>query len=217
MTLHLAPCSVAAARYACENWHYSRSLPMSKNRFIGVWERDSFIGVVIFSHGANHKMGSPFGLAIGEVVELTRVALTSHQAPVTRILRVAILLLKKANPGIDIIISYADPAQGHTGTIYKAGNWQPLGQSSPSYAYRVNGKLLHKRAFTGKNYGSPKASLPASAVKVPTPGKYRFAYPLTSRGRMLLSRCGGSQEPRGNQPRGGGASPTPPLQPTSEP
>jgi hypothetical protein len=35
--------------------------------------------------------------------------------------------------------------------------------------------------------------------------------------RMYRGIRGGSQEPRGNQPRGGGASPTPPLHPTSEP
>ena len=215
MTLHLAPCSAKAARYACENWHYSASVPMPKNRYIGVWEGGAFIGAVIFSHGANHQMGSPFGLAIGEIAELTRVALTSHKAHVTRIIRVALLLLRSANPDLHIIISYADPAQGHEGTIYKAGNWHALGKSQPSYGYAIGGKVLHKRAFTGKNYGNDKSHLPASAVQVQCPGKFRFGYPLTARGAAILSR----RRPDGRSEVhsvAGGETPTTPLHSTDD-
>lgn len=46
----------AAAKYACENWHYSKSIPKSKLVKIGAWEDGSFIGVVIFLMGQRLKL-----------------------------------------------------------------------------------------------------------------------------------------------------------------
>ena len=42
-----------AARFACEHWHYSKSIPMPPMVRIGVWEARRFIGVVLFSRGAS--------------------------------------------------------------------------------------------------------------------------------------------------------------------
>ena len=41
-----------AAKFACENWHYSGVIPKSKLAKFGVWERDVFVGVVVFGVGA---------------------------------------------------------------------------------------------------------------------------------------------------------------------
>ena len=209
MSLHLAPCSYKAAKYACEKWHYSKCIPGGKNRLIGVWEDGSYIGSVIFGHGINKNIGKAFGLVQGEVIELVRVALSSHKAPVTRIIKIALMLLKKANPGIHLIVSYADPMQGHEGTIYKAGNWYRLGRTPPSYCFRISGELRHKRSFTGRDTTGRKLSPPKGAVKVKTPGKIRFGYPLTKRGSDILS--GGPWRGRGIQSRNSGSIPTPPL------
>jgi hypothetical protein len=210
MSLHLAPCSLKAARHACGSWHYSKTVPAGKNRLIGVWEDDKFIGTVIFGLGVNRNIGKAFKLAQGEVVELVRVALDTHKAPVTKIIKVALLLLKKANPGIHLVISYADPMQGHEGVIYKAGNWRNLGRTSPSYCYRVQGELRHKRTFWGTDKLGRKKKPPAGAELVKTPGKIRFGYPLTKRGEEILS--GGPRRDRGNQSRHGSSILTPPLQ-----
>lgn len=211
MSLHIAPVDLATAKKACEAWHYSRSLPVSKSRALGVWEDGRFIGVVVFSTGANHRMGKAFGLPVGEVIELTRVALTKHKVEVTRVLSIAMRLLSKQNPQIAIMVSYADPAQGHEGTIYKAGNWVPLGTTSPSYQWVVNGKALHKRAFTGSNFGRGKMKLPKGAVKVRTPAKYRFGYPMNKKGRAILEKMRRPVEGQGSNPRADGADPIPPL------
>ena len=34
-----------AAKYACENWHYSKCLPSGKTVKLGVWEDNNFIGI----------------------------------------------------------------------------------------------------------------------------------------------------------------------------
>src|SRR5690606_16022678 len=109
--------------YACENWHYSKSMPTPPRQFVGAWEDGAFIGVVIFSRGNASGIGKPYGLKQTEVCELTRVAMRNHVTPVSRILRFAIKFLKQRSPGIKLLVSYADPGQDHHGGIYQASNW----------------------------------------------------------------------------------------------
>jgi hypothetical protein len=89
---------------------------------IGAWESGRFIGVVIFAWGMNRNLGSPYGLGIGECCELVRVALSKHKTQVSRIIKIALAFLKSKSPGLKMIVSFADPEQGHSGGIYQAGN-----------------------------------------------------------------------------------------------
>ncbi|MGR3179936.1 MAG: Mom family adenine methylcarbamoylation protein [Candidatus Anammoxibacter sp.] len=148
--LKIAKCSHAAAKYAVDRWHYSESMPTGKLVKYGVWENDKFIGVVIYGRGANKSLGSCFGLMQTEVCELVRIALTEHEAPVTKIVAITLRLLKKGNPGIVLVVSYADETnQNHKGTIYKAGNWEYLGLST-DVGYIVDGKPMHRRSLNAK-------------------------------------------------------------------
>src|SRR5262245_1992904 len=106
-------CSHAAARYACEKWHYSRRMPLGRLNMLGVWEGGTFIGAVVFAHGAAPKLGARYGLNQFQICELARVALHRHRWPVSRILAIAIRLLERHSPGLRLLISFADPAEGH--------------------------------------------------------------------------------------------------------
>lgn len=189
MSLRLDWCSHAAAKWAVENWHYSRSMPAGKMVRIGVWEGGTFIGVVIFSQGGNMSLGTPYGLTSLEVCELVRVALTSHKAPVSRIVAIALRMLKKHCPGTKLVVSFADPTEGHTGGIYQAGGWLYSGRSADSYEFRLHGKRIQKRAYTGDQFGKPgsKATLPPGAVKVATVGKHRYLMPLDAETKTRLA------------------------------
>ena len=90
--LRLDWCSFHAAKYACENWHYSKSIPAAPRIMIGVWEDKIFIGCVIFSRGASSNIGKSFNLPQTECCELTRIALTQHLTPVSRIISIALKL-----------------------------------------------------------------------------------------------------------------------------
>ena len=83
-----------AAKYACEKWHYSKCTPKSKVVRFGVWESGKFIGVVLFGSGACPWLGTAYGLNQTQVCELTRIALTNHKTPVSRIMAI---ILKKLN------------------------------------------------------------------------------------------------------------------------
>lgn len=149
--LKLDWCSYEAAKYAVEHWHYSRVLPAGKLVKVGVWEDKQFIGAVIFGRGANNHIGTPYGLSQDECAELVRVALTEHSNPVSKIVAVALRLLKKQSPGLRLVVSYADPEQGHNGSIYQAGNWVCVGQSKAQREKVEDGKIVHKRSVFARN------------------------------------------------------------------
>lgn len=179
--LVVAPCSHEAAKYAVENWHYSRILPTGKIVKIGVWENDKFIGCVLFSRGASPNLGTALNLDQTQICELTRVALTKHEAPVSQILVLAIKELKESNPGLECVISFADPKEGHKGGIYQATNWIYTGQSNPVIEYFIDGRWRHTRGA----YHDPRRP---TAKKRQSPGKFRYLYPLNKKMKRLLAK-----------------------------
>ena len=178
----------AAAKYACEKWHYSGCLPASlqKRVALGAWESGQFIGVVVFGHGANPQIGSPYGLTIHQCVERTRIALKAgHITPVSRIVRLALKFMRQSQPGIRLIVSYADQAQGHHGGVYQAGNWIYVGSMKGVPSLRYRGKIWHAKAL---RTSSPylKHSDPA-VQKVPAGDKHKYLMPLDADMRAQIA------------------------------
>jgi len=177
----------AAAKYACENWHYSKCLPSSlqKRVAVGAWENEKFVGVVVFGHGANPQIGSPYGLTINECVELTRIALkSSHNSPVSRIVRLALKFLKNSQRGIKLVVSYADQAQGHHGGVYQAGNWIYVGSMKGVPSLRYKGKIWHAKAlrtsFPNLKHSDPRVE------KIPAGDKHKYLMPLDKEMRKCI-------------------------------
>jgi hypothetical protein len=174
----------AAAKYAVENWHYSRVLPVPPLVKVGAWENKKFIGVVIFSRGATPSLMNPFGLSQTEGCELTRVAFTKHNAPVSRVVKLAIQFLKRNSPELRLIVSFADPSEGHHGGIYQAGNWIYNGQSAPSVEYigsdgkRWHARMVKKQGWTTVQGKRRKTLTPDQCTPVKKPGKHRYLMPL---------------------------------------
>lgn len=170
--LKLDWCSYQAAKYAVEKWHYSKVIPAGKNVCIGVWENTKFIGTVIYGSGANNNIGKPYGLPMTKICEMVRVALYNHVSAVSRIVAISMRMLRIQSDGLRLIISYADPAHGHVGSIYQAMNWVYCGKSQPQAAVKINGKLVHKKSASSM-FGCIKG-LPKSEVT----WKYKYLYPL---------------------------------------
>ena len=161
-----------AAKYACENWHYSKCMPVGKLVKVGAWEAGVFVGVVVFGRGANNNMVKGYGLTQDQGCELVRIALKSHTAPVSRIVALAIKFLKAQSPELQIVVSYADPEQGHHGGIYQAGNWVYRGVTSQAVKVWYNGKWSHKK--TVDDAGVNQTNL----LKRKASGKHCYLMPL---------------------------------------
>lgn len=185
--LLIAPCSYDACKYACTRYHYSKTVPAGKLFKIGVWEDKKFKGVVIFSRGATLQIGDPYNLSQTEICELTRVALHNHDHPVTEIVSKSLKLLHKNNPGLELVVSYADKNQNHLGVIYQAGNWIYEGYRKVTPSIMINNKKIHARTVYAK-YGRNsikwlKEHVDPNAHYAEDKGRYKYLYPLTKRAR----------------------------------
>ena len=176
-----------AVDFSCKNWHYSKSVPVPPLVKIGAWEDGQFIGVILFSRGASNNLYKPYGLQQTEGCELTRVALKNHKSPVSKIMRHAITFLKKKCPGLKLIVSFADPNQGHHGGIYQAGNWLYTGKTAPCKQYfDKSGKQWHPRMIKVKGWTvvngiKRKCLTPSQCTAINVPGKHRYLYALTKK------------------------------------
>lgn len=176
VNLKLDWCNYKMAKYACENWHYAKKMVTAKTTKIGVWENDKFIGVIIYGRGANNNALKKYGLRADEGCELMRVALKEHKTPVTRIMSISRKLLLSFSPNLKLIISYADPEQGHEGTIYKADNWQYEGLTDKvDYYIDSQGNELHWRKARFAQKRGEKLEM------FYKPGKNKFIYWLDKR------------------------------------
>ena len=196
MTLQINWATYQAAKYACENWHYSGCMPVGKIIKVGAWENGKFIGVVLFSRGANNRIGSPYGLEQTEICELTRVALRKHECFVSQILAEAIRFLKKKSPDLQMIVSYADCEQGHKGGIYQATNWIYEGKTNGERYFIVNGKKTHPKSLYSKykskysdfsqNLKWIQKHIDVNATEYTTVGKHKYLMPLNKKMRKKL-------------------------------
>lgn len=193
--LKLAWCSYEAAKFAVMHWHYSRVMPRGKNSYVGVWEGGNYVGAIIFgTGGGNATNGRRYGLdRCFEMAELVRVALRGHACYVSRAVAIAIRMLKKNNPGLRLLVSMADPRQGHVGSIYQAGNWVYVGRTVPIKLYiDADGNEHHPRNVSKSGYikqyaGINKVLKIDDAIRViQCPGKHKYLYPLGKEMRALI-------------------------------
>ena len=203
-----------AAKFAVEKWHYSRCIPKSKLAKFGVWEDGKYIGAVIYGVGATADLVKRYGLEPIQGCELVRVALTSHKTEVSRIVAITLKLLKAKFSGLRLVVSFADPAQGHHGGVYQAGGWLFTGGSAISDEYIYLGKQWQGRAFRHKFKGMENHP---SVQKVKGTSKHRYLMPLDSAMREQIAplakpypkRTTRTKEQDAEHPSAlGGASPT---------
>lgn len=183
--LVVAPVSPAAATYAVEHWHYSHARPAGKAVTFGAWEDGEYIGAVFFGRGASPHLGKAYNLTQMQLCELTRVALRTHQAPVSQIVARSIALLRQTSPGLRLVVSFADPAQQHHGGIYQAGNWLYLGRSAETKLHLVDGRAVHRRTYMDAAAQRLRQNNDAPTITVP--GKHRYVMPLDRAMRRRLT------------------------------
>ena len=79
------------------------------------------------------------------------------------------------------LVTYADIAQGHTGAIYRATNWQYIGLTKPEPAFAVNGRMVARKA--GGRTRTRAEMLALGAVPTGSSAKHKFIH--VEHGRRL--------------------------------
>jgi hypothetical protein len=140
------------------------------------------MGVVAYSVGAASAIAKPFGLKNHEVRELVRLALNKPESPVSKIVAISLRLFHQDFPDVKCVVSFADTAQGHVGTIYQASNWLYLGSKS-YHAYRVLGRIEHPKTLHtryGGNGGQSvawlRANVDPNAERIRTMPKHKYLF-----------------------------------------
>jgi len=210
-----------AAKYACENWHYSGCIPKSKLAKVGVWENGVFIGVIIYGVGATSSLVQQYGLKMNEGCELVRIALKKHKTEVTRIMAIAQKVLKKSMPNLRLVVSFADPSEGHHGGIYQGNGWIYTGKSAECAFPIINGKKTHPRTLS-LLVKAGKVKNRSDVPHIMTEGKHRYLMPLDKEMRERIMPLAKPYPKRTKEqapefPSGlGGATPTCTLQSSAE-
>jgi hypothetical protein len=192
VTLLVARCSRAAADFDCRAYHYTGCLPAGRALFYGAREDGGHRGCVVISRGACANIGRPFELRQDQIAEVTRIALRpGHLAPVSMVLAVVVRLVRKSNPGLELLVSYADQRQGHHGGVYQAAGWTYLGETAREATLWVQGREMHARTVSGKfgtrDLGWLRTHVDPNAARVDCPPKHKYALALTATMRERLA------------------------------
>lgn len=186
MRLEIA--SQKAVKYACINFHYSKVVPAQYIGYSVFNNKNEWCGVILFGGGASANMGKPYKLNYGQYLELTRMALNGKQESTSKAMSIAIKLIKKQNPTVKLLISYADKGQNHYGTIYQATNWYFVDESESSGKdFFYKGEWRHDRTLN--EY--PKDFLATLKTRKRS-GKRKYIYPLD---KSLLPLCKSLSKP----------------------
>lgn len=179
---------------ALRRWYYRPDVPVGKLVRLGVWEDDRLIGVVSFGPGSSSTLGQRFGCTPLQSCELNRIALApDHKTEVSRIIKIAVLMLRKQSPGIRVIVTFADPEAGHHGGVYQGAGWIYTGKTSIDRRYLYRGEWLHSRGVRASGYvkrpGGERSRCPrpqdCERVEI-VPGKHRYVLPLTPEVKALV-------------------------------
>ena len=160
-------------------------MPPAAIACFGVFDDGELVGAEVITAGARHAHRLFAGAEPGAVATLARLWLVDElpKNAESRVLAVTVKLLRRSRD-IRALISYADPAAGHVGTIYQAAGWSYLGQNPPArYLDFGDGTLRHPRS-TFSTYGTSSLSLLRSrgikAKGVLVNGKHRYCLVIDS-------------------------------------
>ena len=171
--MRLEKASNSAVRFACENYHYSKTVPAGASLSFSCFnDNEEFCGIIMFGYPPSPSIAKQHGVKNGQIYELRRVALNGKQENTGRYISVSLKLLKKKIPLVKLVVSWADSEQGHIGTVYQATNFYYCGSNSTGTQYLFNGKWRHGKAKT--SFGVDFTKLP----KRRSSDKHKYLYPL---------------------------------------
>ncbi len=172
-----------ATKYAVMNFHYSKTMPPFGCSFSVFNSTGEWCGVILYSKGASNKIAMPYKLMQGQVIELVRVALNGKQESTSKAISISLNLVKKLNPLVKLIISFADTGQKHIGTIYQATNWYYTGVSkgdTPSYIHKRTGRKYHNRNVSNsgfKDNNTKRCPKVSDCIEIKGTDKFKYIFP----------------------------------------
>lgn len=184
------PCSLRfdrSWRHLSTVQHVSQyeATPLIKRHYLGKWPgvsvcslgmycQDWLAGVLVFALPPS-ETSMRYGMATWELARLWIHDDVPGNAE-TWLIGQSVKHVRRHHPEVEMLVSYADPSAGHTGTIYRAANWKTDGRTdderkSPRCDLMVDGKVYSRWSHVPSG---------AVCVRVPRVSKYRFIYCMSA-------------------------------------
>lgn len=157
--------------------HYLGCFPAVVPCILALRVDDRVVGTLIFSYPPR-ETATRYG---GHVLELARLWI-SDDVPANGeswLIAQGLRYLRQHFPAVTGVVSYADPSQGHSGTIYRAANFRDdgmtdSGRKSPRCDYVADGKRYQRKSHVPEG---------VTAARVPRVSKHRYFYPFARQAR----------------------------------
>jgi len=133
-----------------EKWHYSGNMNGVRSDYcFGLYYQHNLIGAAVFAQPATPGVAEAYNdngnLNLTELRRLCCIDKTPRNTESYFIGQMLQWLRK--NTIVDMILSYADRTHGHEGIIYKATNFELVGQSPAVDKILYKGKLYHDKSL----------------------------------------------------------------------
>lgn len=142
--------TVPEAQIFLSQFHYDGYGRSAKSIYAAT-NGNRIISVAKFCSQGRQGTAKAIGLEAQDILELDRFCIHDehHDKNLGSYLMSRYLKrLKKDHSSLKAVVSFADPEQGHDGTLYKASNWKEMGKTSSSYYYiSPKGDIIKKRTF----------------------------------------------------------------------
>ena len=174
--LHVQECNPVHVNGLIERLHYSHSVfGITATHCFRVLCGQRTVGGALFGPPAAFNVSRRYSPDGDLLVELRRFVLTDDMPKNSESFCLGVMLRMLKKHGVERVLSYADPAQGHHGTIYAAAGFKCMGKSAARKHLIWNGKKYPDRNIHQINFPYHKelraALKSGEAVGVLVPGK----------------------------------------------
>lgn len=175
----IKPIEHKVAKNWVETWHYSKRMPTGKNINYGLFAGEDLYAVIVYGIGVNPYQAKFLG--VDKVIEIKRMCRSEparKEYPLSRFIALTSKMVLKEFV-YECIVAFADPEQGHEGTVYKASGFKMHGLTNAEWhLVDKNGEKRHRR-FAFRHSRRKGISLAESRkelglTRVKTKPKYRW-------------------------------------------
>ena len=189
--LKVSTIPMLAAKEILERHHYLHSLPGGTMLCFGVFCGQRLLGALTLGAGPALAYCLVEGAKPEDCLTLTRLWL-SDELPANSESRVIGIILRnlKKHTNLKFLVSYADPSQGHMGTIYQATGWLYTGLSAAMPLYDLGDGIARHSRSVSHTFGSHSMKYfgdhGINVKLVPQSQKHRYVYFLDPPWRARL-------------------------------
>ena len=174
-----------------EQWHYSKSINgCIADHCYALYDGEVMKGAIFYGRMAMANQWKKFSDSADKVIELRRLCCiddTPKNAESYLIGRSLRMLNQEWGNGV--VVSYADKEHGHTGCIYKASNFEMVGEIPGAKVIIHKGKQYHDKTIRTHYKGKlkpfalkvKKALEEGDAYYKKTAGKFTYIYKLNKK------------------------------------